>query len=995
MQLKLILAIIFISISISVKSQYYTSGEDPHSLKWNQIETPNFKLVFPEAYSEKAQYIVKLLEEVYQQGGRSLNHSPKKIRVLIHPETSYSNGFVTWAPKRIELFPTPNQSIYSQEWLQQLTVHEFRHVVQIDKLNKGFTKLLSYVLGEQAVGGILGLYLPMWFLEGDAVVAETSLTQTGRGRSPWFEQRLRAQVMEQKTYSYDKAYFGSYRDFTPNYYELGYQLVAKGREMYGLELWNQRFYDLVSNTLILHPFLSKEKRKSYVNKTKLYHDVLSELHKDWLKQDSSIHKTPYVEITQRDRDYVNFKYPVLRSDGKIIAELSGPGEITQFVLIDSVGNYKRLYTPGNINDEPFSYNNNTLCWAEYISDKRWENRGWSVIKCLDLNTSEVSVVKNKTRYFSPYISEDGSKIVAVKASKDNKYALVVIDRISGEELDEFNYDATSYYFTPSWSPNEDKIVCICLTDKGKKIIVYNFTKGHWSDVTESTYDDISLPKWKDDHTILFSAGYSGIEDIYSVNVESKQVQQITQSQYGATGAIFDPISYSYIYSRYSSNGFQIVKSSLSDEAVIPLKQVKNHSNQLYQIIADQEPGKLDFSKVDTLAKYPVTRYSKLKNLFNVHSWAPVNLNVDDQMLGPGVSAFSQNLLGTAITLIGYNADSQNSLEKFHFNFQYRGFYPVIELDLKQGNERVSDGIYSFDSDTAYVSQNPKQNQTEVEVGINIPLNFTRNKFYRYLQPSVNYNLIHRSGYKALGIPLTRSGNEVVQNGEPRYYYRDDFNYSTLEYSLYLHNLLKSSSRDVTYRWGQVFEINYQSTPLGGIDVGEILGARARFYFPGLLKHHSVRIDNEFQYKWKGEEYQNNNDDTYRHFYRFGNYFNYARGYINYTNDELYSLKTNYIFPLWNPDLSLPGVLYLKRITSTFFFDYSRSTLNYYYKDSNQKTKVINDFKSVGAEFLCEVHAFRFLFPINVGYRYSRLLDFNSNYHEMLLGINISGFSIGK
>ncbi len=994
MHLKFILAIVFITISISLKSQYYTSGEDPQSLKWNQIETEHFKLVFPETYTNKAQYLAKLLEEIYNNGGKSLDHSPKKISVLIHPETSYSNGFVTWAPKRIELFPTPNQNIYSQEWLQQLAVHEFRHVVQIDKLNSGFTKILGYVLGEQAVGGILGLYLPMWFLEGDAVVAETALTSTGRGRSPWFEQRIRAQVLEQGTYSYDKAYFGSYKDFTPNYYELGYQLVAKGREKYGLELWNHKFYDLPANTIFLAPFLSKERRKSYVGKTKLYHNIFSSLHKDWLLQDSLIHHTPYVEITQRDREYVSFKYPVLRDDGNIIAQLSGPGEVTQFVLINAGGDYKSLYTPGNTNDEPFSYNNNTLCWAEFISDKRWDNRGWSIVKCYDLNTSKLSIVKKKTRCFSPSISSDGNRIVTVIASKENEYALVVLDRQTGNELEVLKYDKSSYYFTPSWSPIEDKVVCVCLTEKGKKIVVYNFITRQWTDITIATFDDISLPKWKDDHTITFTAGFSGIENIYSVNIESKQVHQITQSQFGATGAVFDAKSSHYIYSSYNSNGYQIVKSSIDEDAAIPKQEVINYSNKLHQSIADQESGIIDFSKVDTISKYPVARYSKLRNLFNIHSWAPANLNLDDQVLGPGVSVFSQNLLGTAITSFGYNADSQSSLEKFHFNLQYKGFYPVIELDLKHGNERVSDGIYSFDSDTAYVSQNPKQNQTEVEVGINVPLNFTQNKYYRYLQPSINYNLIHRSGYKTIGIPITRSGNEFVTNGEPKSYYRDDFNYSTLEFSLYLHNLLKSTSRDVTYRWGQVFEINYQSTPLGGIDVGEILAVRARLYFPGIQKHHSIRIDQEFQYKWKGEEYESN-DDTYRHFYRFGNYFNYARGYANYTNDELYSLKSNYIFPLWNPDFSLPGILYLKRITGTLFFDYSRSALNYYYKDSNQKIKVINELKSVGGEFLCELHAFRFLFPINIGYRYSRLLDFNSNYHEMLLGINISGFSIGK
>ena len=52
----------------------------------------------------------------------------------MHTRTAQSNGLVAWAPKRIELFTTPHQQIYSQDWLEQLALHEFRHLVQLDKI---------------------------------------------------------------------------------------------------------------------------------------------------------------------------------------------------------------------------------------------------------------------------------------------------------------------------------------------------------------------------------------------------------------------------------------------------------------------------------------------------------------------------------------------------------------------------------------------------------------------------------------------------------------------------------------------------------------------------------------------------------------------------------------------------------------------------------------------------------------------------------------------
>jgi len=122
---------------------------------------------------------------------------------------------VLWAPKRMEIFTCPPQDTYAENWLQQLAIHEYRHVVQIDKLNQGMTKVLTYVFGEQATGAILGLFIPLWLVEGDAVCTETALSNSGRGRLPSFEMKLRAQTLTKINLNYDKAVFGSYKIICP------------------------------------------------------------------------------------------------------------------------------------------------------------------------------------------------------------------------------------------------------------------------------------------------------------------------------------------------------------------------------------------------------------------------------------------------------------------------------------------------------------------------------------------------------------------------------------------------------------------------------------------------------------------------------------------------------------------------------------------------------------------------------------------------------------
>lgn len=193
-----------------------------------------------------------------------------KISVILHPQSSVSNAFVVWAPKRVEFYTIPDQDIYPQNWIDQLAIHEFRHVVQLDKLNQGLTKILYFLLGQQAIGAVTGLYLPLWFLEGDAVVTETTLSHTGRGRLPEFTMPLRAQVLQRKIYSYEKAYFGSFRDFVPNYYYLGYQLVGYTRNRYSSEVWSKSMDNAARRPYNPMPFNQGIKRSTGLSKWKLY-----------------------------------------------------------------------------------------------------------------------------------------------------------------------------------------------------------------------------------------------------------------------------------------------------------------------------------------------------------------------------------------------------------------------------------------------------------------------------------------------------------------------------------------------------------------------------------------------------------------------------------------------------------------------------------------------------------------------------------------------------
>ena len=175
-------------------AQFVDLGQDPCNTRWRQIKTDNFQIIYPDFFEDNAQYLANIYEKLYTHAN-TLGIKPKRMSMIVRANGGVSNGNAGWAPKKSELYTAPPQDV-SDAWLEHLCVHEFRHIVQYDKVNQSFTKALYYIFGEQITMAVIGIYVPMWFLEGDATVFETSVGKSGRGRSPEFLNEMKAQVTE-------------------------------------------------------------------------------------------------------------------------------------------------------------------------------------------------------------------------------------------------------------------------------------------------------------------------------------------------------------------------------------------------------------------------------------------------------------------------------------------------------------------------------------------------------------------------------------------------------------------------------------------------------------------------------------------------------------------------------------------------------------------------------------------------------------------------------
>lgn len=70
----------------------------------------------------------------------------------MHADGGVSNGNVALAPRKSELYTMPSQDP-TDDWLEHLCVHEFRHVlVQLDKVNQGtYQRPVLYLRGDFSI----------------------------------------------------------------------------------------------------------------------------------------------------------------------------------------------------------------------------------------------------------------------------------------------------------------------------------------------------------------------------------------------------------------------------------------------------------------------------------------------------------------------------------------------------------------------------------------------------------------------------------------------------------------------------------------------------------------------------------------------------------------------------------------------------------------------------------------------------------------------------
>jgi hypothetical protein len=955
-------SILFLLVLIPYLSvaQYFVAGQDPARLKWRQIQSDNFQIIYPSDYELQAQKVACVFEKVFKFSGQSLNHQPRKISVILHTRTVKSNGFVAWSPSRVELYPTPHQGMYAQDWIEQLAIHELRHHVQIDKIESELPLIFKILLGEQAASIVIGAYLPFWFLEGDAVVSETALSKSGRGRLPSFSMELKAQADEKGIYSLDKAYLGSYKNYIPDYYQLGYQIVSNIRNQDRGEVWGDVLHYIARHPLGVNSLSRGLKLFTGKNQDQHYRLTMSNLKMGTpfgFNANNDSGRAGKI-VVRTDKLYSSYNSPHLIDDSSFVAIKTSIDKSFRIVLIKSDLNEKILFEPGYIPDESINFSNGRIVWVEPKPDLRWTNKECSLLRILDVQNRSLRELIYDEKLQAPVFSPDGNIIAAVKFNNQNTCSIILISSESGEIIREFNAVGNNVYFTPSWSTDKKSLYAVELGQEGKSIVNLDLATGLQVRLTIPSPVEIRKPIQRKNY-LYFTSNFAGKDEGMALDMKSNKRYCVVTAKYGIRDLQSSEDGSILIFSNYTSDGFKITCKQNSETNRKDISQATSFQDTLSANLTCQEGGIIDFSSLDS-SSYKSTKFVKSKNLINIHSWAPIYIDSDQSVVNTGFSIISQNKLTTAIAQLGYDYSTLNRTGKWVGKFEYAGWYPVLRFYGDYGT--VSNNYYQVvrnqnntSADTDTVSVRYVQKVMNLRIDAAIPFNLSHGKMYRLIKPEI------QAGYSQY----------FEDKSFPTGIFRG--NYMPLTFRMYAHNIKQQSHRDLQPNQGQIVEFNYRCTPLGDKEMGKIISAEGTFFLPGIRTNQGIRLYSGYQRKISSNRY-------------FNDLILYPRGYANIENNKLITWRSDYVIPLLYPDWNIWHLYYLKRISVRLHYDYSRVTALIYHSNST----IDKHMSSTGVELLTECHFLRFIAPVKIGLRESYLLESGSIISEFVVSVNLRG-----
>lgn len=688
----------------AARAQFYQNGSDPFG-RWSTRGTEHYRIVYPEGMDSLARAYILDLERWQPLVGRSAGMAPGSLQwgrlpVVLHPFYPYSNGSVAWAPKRMDLYthPEPYGSI-SLSWMTQLTVHESRHVSQLQLAYRRPFRWVNFLVGEMWPGAVSALFTPQPFLEGDAVVAETALTASGRGRTADFLNYYHLAFDNGDWRDWYQWVYGSFKKAGPDYYTVGYMTVAGMRYFYDQPGFTAGYFDFVTRKPFpVAPFQRYIRSLSGKRFKDTWQEIQEGFHAVWTEEADA--RGPFMEMEQVTRkhafatDYWNGSWV----DDSYFAVKEGKDHATRLVRIDRDGTEKNL---GPFSSHTSSLNpaDHCLYWSETLPGRRWTLDGESIIRYAGPDGKHHDLTK-KGRLYNPQPGPGG--IATVEYPIRGGSNLVLLHPDDGRILARIPAPEGIQLTEPAWV--DESVYGLGVNDDGYSI--WRLDGRDWTCVLEPTPQAMENLEGEN-HVLDFVSDRNGVKELYRYDPATGKAWQLTNSRYGGTDYFWHGDS--LWFSSITPEGTAIFKARVPEPVEVDIRKV--HRYRVAEKLAEQEralAADKDSPAAGKTALGAPMHYVKPLHWMHFHSWAPIWFNYDAiasqsadfsyQTASPGAIGLFQNELGTTWGTLGYSAHPDPDRKGEwrhggHVHFTHAGLYPVLEATFDIYDKGAS--LYSF------------------------------------------------------------------------------------------------------------------------------------------------------------------------------------------------------------------------------------------------------------------------------------------------------------
>ena len=931
-------------------AQFFVTGDDPGRLKWYSIETDNFKVIYPEGTDSLARVYAEKIEKFripvsLTTGYISGQGDGRKMPVVMHAYNA-ANGSVAWAPKRMDLFTLP--SAYDPEpmpWSTMLSVHESRHVTQMQFGMTRAQKPFTWVFGEMWNILVSLVYPGISNMEGDAVITETAWTSSGRGRTADFLNYYWVAFDNGDFRNWNRWRFVSQVNNAPNYYSLGYLTIGGFRYLYDCPEYMNAAYNLAaSRPYRLLAFRRTAEKLTGKKFNDAFKEVCDTMYTLW-KADADARK-PYIpseQVSADTRFYTEYKNNTIAGND-IYAIKKGHINTPVLVRIDSTGNETRISSfasdAGRMQWDPSS---KRLYWSETSTDKRWSLQTKSRIRYIEEGSGKKRTVRNPELLYNPAPSD--SRISATRYQQNGKSFIEIIDSNTGKTIQSIQAPDSLQLLESVWI-GED-IYATAISDNGYGI----YRTSDWETILAPQPVKIKdFYVWNDE--LIFTCDRTGVNELYHLDPSTGNLTQKTSTRYGA-----EDFQYKGDWLYYSSqalDGKKIYRTPVDSLMNRSVNFSDIHHYHIAEAVTAQEKAIALEKEAETDKKVTISdpqRYGKFRNAFNLHSWAPVYVNVDNimnmsfdqiwQAASLGATGIFQNRLSTAVGEIGYSAhkDPYNPAKwrhSGHARFTYSGFYPIIEATVNfndRAARQYNAYAYIFPDGKASMEISSRELSTPYIEGIlstYIPFNFSSGGWYKGLIPKLTYRLGNDKFNTGLAVMNMEEQGILDQDGEYTSGYNPVFISHTAGKNTFRHSLtgslrgytmLGTASSAVYPKWGIGAEIGAS----GSLESSLYLSPMGYFYLygyvPGILAEQGFKLTLMTQQKLRSDAV-------------FGQPIVSVlpRGlssnaslanWISIRNYNITKITLDYAVPIFIGDLSIGGPFFaIKRLVVSPHFDYS-------------------------------------------------------------------------